>query len=190
MTVMTEPDLLSDAGFEPPRPRSRAERLLEKWRRIELPAGLILVAGGFVAVALGWYDASGTADVRRQMQALISGGFGGLAAVVLGASLVQAHVTSTSFGQLSGKFERVADALLDLAQSREISDGSVGTRTRGVAGTPPGAAHVIASHASFHAPGCDLTAGREELRELTVEQAQREDLRMCRVCLPSEADPG
>lgn len=188
MTVMTEPNRLSDSDFNPPRPRSRTERLLDKWRRIELPAGLILVAVGFVAVGMGWYDASGTTDVRRQMQALISGGFGGLAAVVLGAALVQAHVTSNSFGQLSGKFDRVADALLDLAQSRDTSDGSVGTPATGMARTPPAAAHVIASHASFHAPGCDLTAGREGLRELTVEQAQREDLRMCRVCLPVDSD--
>ncbi|MBW3560957.1 MAG: MFS transporter [Actinobacteria bacterium] len=175
---------MSDTDFERADPPNRTERLLARWRRVELPVGMALIAIGFVAVALGWYDASGTPDVRRQLQALISGGFGGLAAVVLGASLVQAHVNSKGADQLAAKFERVADALLDLAYSRERVSASADTQEI-PAERPQAVTHVLASHASYHAPHCDLAADREGLRELTVDQAQREELRPCAVCLSS-----
>lgn len=188
MTTMTASETVSNADFERPRAVGRMEGLLNKWRLVELPAGLVLIAAGFVAVALGWYDASGTADVRRQLQALISGGFGGLAAVVLGAALVQAHVNSTGARELAGKFDRVADALLDLAYSREGAPPTADTHTQEIpsAGRPQALTHVLASHASYHAPGCDLTTGREGLRQLTVNEAEREELRPCGVCLPSQ----
>lgn len=185
MTTMTASETVSNADFERPRAVGRMEGLLNKWRLVELPAGLVLIAAGFVAVALGWYDASGTADVRRQLQALISGGFGGLAAVVLGAALVQAHVNSKGARELAGKFDRVADALLDLAYSREAAP-TADAQEMPSAWRPQALTHVLASHASYHAPGCDLTTGREGLRQLTVNEAEREELRPCGVCLPSQ----
>lgn len=191
MTTMTTGDAVSLEKDLPDRPRvsSRPERLLGAWRRFELPIGLLLVAAGFVGVALGWYDASGTADVRRQLQALISGGFGGLAAVVLGVGLIQTHVASKNSRELAGKFERVADALLDLAYSTETpapaSVAATDTQQIPRASSPQAVTHVLASHASYHVPGCDLTRGREDLRELTVNDAEAEDLRPCGVCLSS-----
>lgn len=183
----------TDSSFDLLTQGRRPERLLERWQRVELVVGLVLVAVGFVAVGLGWYDASGTADVRRQMQALISGGFGGLAAVVLGAAIVQAHVSAKGAEDLAGKLERVADALLDLAYSASPADSvrsgspvSPDTDQIGALSRPQALTHVLASHASYHAPGCDLAEGRDGLRELTVNQAEKEQLRPCRVCLPAQ----
>lgn len=168
----------------------RLARLLEGWRRVELGVGLLLIAVGFVAVGLGWYDASGTGDVRRQLQALISGGFGGLALVVLGAAIVQSHVTSEGSRALEEKFHRIGDALLDLAYSEAASPPQGQGVERPDASGPRALTHVLASHASYHAPGCDLISGRNGLRELPVTEADAEDLQPCGICLPArrEAD--
>lgn len=160
----------------------RGERWLARWRRIELVVGLLLVAAGFVAVGMGWYDASGTPDVRRQMQALISGGFGGLAAVVLGAAVLQAHVHSRGSRQLADKLDGVTSALLELAMAPFEASAPFSP-------TPSETSHrphrVLASHASYHAAGCDLTAGRDSLREISRDEADAEGLSPCSVCLPS-----
>lgn len=179
----------TDSDFESPRSEGgrRLPERLRRWRDVELPIGLLLVAIGFVAVALGWYDASGTADVRRQLQSLISGGFGGLAAVVLGTGLIQAHVSGKGSRDLAQKFERVGDALLDLAHSETSAPVSPDTMEIPVLPRPQAVTHVLASHASYHAPGCDVAQGRDGLREMTVERAENENLRPCGVCLPARS---
>lgn len=175
-------------GHESVAVTGRTDRLLAGWRRIELAVGLLLVAAGFVAVGLGWYDASGTPDVRRQMQSLISGGFGGLAAVVLGAAVIQAHVQSRGTHQLADKFDGVAAALLELAGVPTAAGEEGPTWPSGQASSGGGARapqQVLASHASYHAAGCDLTDGRDSLRELSLDEAEAEGLARCSVCLPA-----
>jgi ABC-type branched-subunit amino acid transport system permease subunit len=58
--------------------------------RIRIPSviGGVLVAVGFAAIALAWYHAGNTDQVWVQNQELLSGGIGGLAAVVLGSALL------------------------------------------------------------------------------------------------------
>lgn len=156
----------------------RNERLLDRWKRVELPVGIVLIAAGFLAVFLGWVDASGTVEVHRQLQAMISGGFGGLALVLLGATFVISHVGSTSARQLEGKLDRVADALLDLA-FREEDDAArdITAQIREPV--------VLASNASYHLPECDLVKGREEgMRQVPLSEVAFSDLTACGVCRP------
>lgn len=156
---------------------------------LELWGGLALVAIGFVAVAIGWVRAAGTVDVRVQLQLLISGGLGGLGLVVAGAFLVQAYLTTSGFRRLEHQLDRVTSALLELAgtasafrpdeavpQGQAPSDGSEATDTA------PGG-WVLASHAAYHVPGCDLLEGREDVRPMTLEEAGAERLAPCRVCV-------
>jgi hypothetical protein len=154
--------------------RGPVERALALWRRVELPVGLVVVAAGFVVVFFGWLDASRTADVRRQMQSLISGGFGGLGLVLVGGMLVQAEVASRSARRLERSLDRVGDVLLDLASERPAPEPS---DIEAASGT------VVATHASFHQPACDLLAGRDGTRSLPAADALREGLRPCPVCL-------
>lgn len=157
----------------------RFEALLNRWGRYELWAGLVIVAIGFVAVAVGWFKAADTADVRVQMQAMISGGLGGLAFVLAGAALIHSHATTAGFRRLEHQLNRVADAVLDLAITEEHQ----------LAGLSPRAFEptvVLASHASYHKPDCDLAAGRKGLRELSLGQAEQEQLRPCGVCFASQ----
>lgn len=155
----------------------RFEHLLERWHSVELGVGMVLVALGFLAVGLGWVDASGTADVRRQLQALISGGFGGLALVLLGSALVTSHVSARNARRLERQLSRVADAVLDLAfrEQRDLSSDEAGSVS---------APMVLASSASYHLAGCDLTDGRDGLREMPLRKAVRLDLEPCGVCKP------
>lgn len=153
----------------------RLEGLLERWGRVELWVGLAVIAVGFIAVAVGWFKAADTADVRVQIQAMISGGLGGLALVLAGAALIHSHATTSGFRRLERQLDRVADAVLDLAITEEHQLAGVATRRY----EPT---TVLASHASYHKPGCDLAAGREGLREMSLGQAEQEELRPCGVC--------
>ena len=53
-----------------------------------LVLGAVSLAGGFLAIAFGWYHAGNTDEVWIQNQEILSGGFGGLALVVMGSALV------------------------------------------------------------------------------------------------------
>lgn len=55
-------------------------------RSIVLALGLI--AGGFVAIGLGWKGAAGSLVVAEQLPYLLSGGVGGLALIVTGAGIL------------------------------------------------------------------------------------------------------
>lgn len=161
----------------------RIPTFAERWERLELPAALALVAAGFLAIAVGWLDASATPDVRRQLQSFLSGGFGGLALVLLGASLLQARVASRIARAQEDKLDRVADALLDLAlrERRDTATAGGADDTGEVVVTRE--VRVVATHAGFHLPQCDLVAGRDEVRELSWREAAEEGLRPCGVCL-------
>lgn len=66
-----------------------------------------MVAGGFVAIGLGWKVAARTLNVAFQTPALVSGGMGGLALVLLGAGLL-----SVQSGRRVAAIERAQTELL------------------------------------------------------------------------------
>lgn len=147
--------------------RSRAQAAL-------LPLAVLLLAAGFAGIVMAWLAASGTADTGLQLQAMLSGGFGGMALVILGAALL--HV------RLADHAPRWRDDVLErlLAASR--------------APFPAGAAPpdllrdalmhpVLASHASYHLAACDLVEDRDGLTPLTLQEAVGQGLDACRVCL-------
>ena len=84
----------------------------------------VLVVVGLLAVGLGWRVAAETRFVPSQMAALVSGGFGGIALVIIGTGCLVAQV-----GRRLAALERVsADELLDeaselLAAYRETRGG-------------------------------------------------------------------
>ena len=130
--------------------------------RVEVPAGLLLLGGGFLAVGAGWLEASGTADVRIQMQDLISGGIGGLAMVVVALALLLGAVVSRAGRRL----EQLLLPLAPLAQDVK----------------PTESADLVATHASYHRASCDLVADRPGLLPLQPEDV--DDLSACGVCRP------
>jgi hypothetical protein len=80
-----------------------------------------LVVGGFVAIGLGWRAAARTLFVPFQVPALVSGGVGGLALIVLGAGLAATQVTRRLNAQERSETEDLLDeaaALLDALKGR------------------------------------------------------------------------
>jgi hypothetical protein len=162
------------------------DRLLGLLVRVQTPLGLLLVVGGFVAVFLGWLEASGTADVRIQMQDLISGGVGGLGMLVVGGVLLQSALADRAAQRTETALHRLADALDPAAR---VTATDVAPLVQLTPARQPAPATVLATHASYHRPGCDLLDDRpeQEISSTTELKARRSGLNACRVCLPTVA---
>jgi hypothetical protein len=80
-----------------------------------------LVIGGFVAIGLGWRAAARTLFVPFQVPALVSGGLGGLALIMLGAGLAVTQVGRRLAAQERADTEDLLDeaaAVLDVLKGR------------------------------------------------------------------------
>jgi hypothetical protein len=76
-----------------------------------------LVVGGFVGIGLGWRAAARTLFVPFQVPALVSGGLGGIALIVLGAGLASTQVGRRLAAEERAETEDLLDeaaALLDV----------------------------------------------------------------------------
>jgi hypothetical protein len=81
-----------------------------------------LVLAGFVGIALGWRVAARTLIVPFQVPAMVSGGLGGLALIILGAGLASIQVGR----RLAAEERAETEDLLDEAAA--LMDAMRGTR--------------------------------------------------------------
>jgi hypothetical protein len=144
-----------------------------RWRRAELAVALVCMAGGFVAVFFGWLEASGTADVRIQIQDCLSGGIGGLALLVTGAVIAHAAVSD----RLAGRSEELLGQLVAAVRY----PAAVAAEAAG--GRPE---ELVATGASFHLSSCDVLDPATSTTVITARQARRQGLSACRVCVPEQ----
>ena len=91
-----------------------------EWTRDPLAPSLTLFGGivlaGFIAIAIGWKVAARTLVVPFQVPAMVSGGLGGLALIILGAGLAQIQVGRRLAAQERAETEDLLDeaaALMD-----------------------------------------------------------------------------
>lgn len=85
------------------------------WRDPAAPSLVVfaaIVVAGLLAIGLGWRVAAHTAFVPAQIAALMSGGLGGLALVVIGAVLTVVQVGR----RLAAAEAQATDAVLDEAE--------------------------------------------------------------------------
>lgn len=169
-TPLSSPDVV-DASPGQPRRLPRLEAGLFGGR-----LALAVVAAGLLVIGFGWYGISGDGalidgqtDVRAQLPYLISGGFLGLALVVLGGALLVAHTT---------RLERARSEALLEARLDALTAAFGGAR---LAAAPDG--FVVAGAAAYHRPECRLVDGREGQDYVTVDAAEDSGLRPCRICL-------
>lgn len=169
------PDL-AEPSHEAPRPshRLRANRLEPGLFGGRI--ALAVVGLGLLVIGFGWYGISGrgaqingTTDVRAQLPYLVSGGFLGLAIVVLGAALLVAHTS---------RLERARSEVLLEARLDALTAALGGTVVRQA---PDG--QVVAGTAAYHSPDCRLVDGRAGQDYVAVEVAEANGLRPCRLCL-------
>jgi hypothetical protein len=94
---------------------------------------LALVAGGFVAVVLGWRGAARAAYVPLQVPALVSGGFGGLALIGVGVALFDLQQSR----RRAAREQRLLDDTLDELAHLMPLGPQIRERARGRAAASP-----------------------------------------------------
>ena len=141
---------------------------------------VILMAIGFVAIAVGYNGASSDPRIAAQFPYLISGGLIGIAFIIIGAALFLIQAYREERMRLESKLDELIAVV--------SKGGGIGGGAR-VAPTPQDLAGlVVAGSASYHAPGCRLVDGREEVDYLTPEEARARFLQACRVCQPEPSN--
>jgi hypothetical protein len=136
-----------------------------------LALALLFMAGGLVAIGIGYNGAAGHLDLRAQFPYLLSGGFVGLSLVIIGAAMLINQGAREDRSRMEGILQQLLDA--------QLTAGGGSTRV------PADANGLFAAGtASFHRPGCRLVDGREEVSYVTAAEAASRDLKACRVCQP------
>jgi hypothetical protein len=132
---------------------------------------LAIIFLGFVAILVAWNGSAGNLSVAAQFPYLISGGLGGLALVVAGASLM---VTQNARQDR----QRIEGILIQLLEAQHAAGSGAASVPSDVDGL------FAAGTASYHVPSCRLVDGREEISYVTAAEAANSGLKPCRVCQP------
>jgi hypothetical protein len=147
-----------------------------RWNTLGGKLGLLFCIAGLAVIWSGWNGAASYNDIRKQFPYLVSGGIGGLALVVIGASLMVIQSQRADRVQLEA----------NLVELRNILDRMTGVATtNGAEASTVGL--VVAGPNAYHQPDCKLVAGKD-LRTMPVEQAEAAGLEACRTCAPAEVD--
>lgn len=132
-----------------------------------------LTAVGFLLMFLGWNGAASYDTPEQQFPWLLSGTVPGLGLVLTGLTLGLVQ-------ELRRLTARVIEAL---RADREVATHE-GPYASPVAAPADGEDHVVATATTFHAPDCEVVAGRTDLTSLDPDTAVTLDLTACRVCEP------
>lgn len=87
--------------------------------RLPFVLGLLLVAGGFAAIAAGWYQAGRQELEAGQLPYLISGGFGGVGLLLLGAAAIVASVVQRALWEQRASIDELGRNIARLAEAGE-----------------------------------------------------------------------
>jgi hypothetical protein len=146
-------------------------------RRVRLGRilGLLFMGAGFVVIGVAWYGAAGiNLRIDSQFPYLLSGGFLGLGLVVTGATLLFLATVRAERQIMTDKFDEMLTLLgRNLNRLQFSANGAASTNGQVVAGT-----------SVYHRAECRILQGKQGLTTVTVEQADAEGLKPCRVCSP------
>jgi hypothetical protein len=146
-------------------------------RRVRLGRilGLLFMAAGFVVIGRAWYGAAGiNLRIDSQIPYLLSGGFIGLGLVVTGATLLFLATVRAERQIMTDKFDEMLTLLgRNLNRLQFSANGAASVNGQVVAGT-----------SVYHRAECRILQGKQGLTTVTVEQADAEGLKPCRVCSP------
>lgn len=146
-------------------------------RRVRLGRilGLVFITGGFIVIGRAWYGAAGiNLRLDSQFPYLLSGGFMGLGLIVTGATLLFLATVRAERQIMTDKFDEMLTLLgRNLNRLQFSANGAAATNGQVVAGTNV-----------YHRAECRILQGKQGLTTVTVEQADAEGLKPCRVCSP------
>ncbi len=155
---------------------ARAASASGTWRRYAMPLGVAGVLGGFALCIESWWDATLTPDARVELQDVISA-IGAAALVIAGMLLIVGELFMSMRRSSERQAEQMAAAL------QQIAAGTAAQQDAGGAAAVSPSTVVLASHASYHTPTCDLVLGREGVTVTTLSEAHAKGLTPCRACL-------
>lgn len=146
-------------------------------RRVRLGRilGLTFVTAGFIVIGVAWNGAAGvTLRIDSQFPYLLSGGFIGLGLIVTGCMLLFLATVRAERTIMTNKFDEMLTLLgRNLNRLQFSANGAASTNGQVVAGT-----------SVYHRAECRILQGKQGLSTVTVEQADAEGLKPCRVCSP------
>jgi hypothetical protein len=153
------------------------ERLRTRWSGMAGRLGMGVVGLGLLVILIAWNGAAGLDYAQGQLPYLLSGGFGGLGLIVVGASLIVAESNRRDRAVLEQQLAELNAAIKRLSSTT----GVVATAASGLDVTDD---IVIAGRSSFHRPDCRLVEGRGLGEQLVRDVAEAQGLSACRVCQP------
>jgi hypothetical protein len=104
-------DLVPEYGDDVhPSAADRGRRVQETWSRMGGKLGVGFCVAGFLLLFLGWNGAASTDRVASQVPYLVSGGFAGLALVVLGVGLLVVQSNRADRAALQATIRELRDA--------------------------------------------------------------------------------
>ncbi|MDQ1402116.1 MAG: hypothetical protein QOG03_432 [Actinomycetota bacterium] len=158
----------------------------QTWSRLGGQLGMGCIGLGLLAIGIAWNGAAGIDFVQGQLPYLLSGGFLGLALVVLGAALIITQGGRRDRAMLEAQLRELNQSLGRLATAIGGPLAANGGMSAAGISAISGDA-VVVGQSSFHRPGCRLIDGKT-LDTTTRNAAEAEGLSPCRVCRPDELE--
>jgi hypothetical protein len=140
----------------------------------------IFVGLGLLALFLGWYGASGTPIVAKQVPYLASDGVLAIVLIAIGNRIFLINDLRRDSGRLDRLEEMVSElhAVL-LARSDAVPEAAANGRSRST-GKP---FRAVARGTSYHRPDCTMVASKDT-EGITNGDVISRGLRPCRLCEP------
>jgi hypothetical protein len=155
------------------------------WAKLGGQLGMGCIAVGILLIGLGWNGAAGVDFVAGQIPYLLSGAALGLALVAVGSTLIVVENSRRDRSLVETQLRELNTALGRLTVLLGEPQTGNGRASAARAAT---AEQVVMGRSSYHRAGCRLVEGKD-LPTGTVELAQHEGLRPCRVCKPAVLEP-
>jgi hypothetical protein len=151
----------------------RAPRMNVSLETLFLTVGALCLPIGLVVILLGWYGVAHTGHLYEQNSYLISGGFLGLALVLVGGALYFSYWMARQIRTTEATSQQTLRALTRLQEDLRAAT-AVG------AAPPTDDVFVVTEHGSMlHRPDCPAVAGRNVR---TVDGSSATNYRVCSIC--------
>jgi hypothetical protein len=177
-------------------------------------APVLLIVIGFALIGLAWNGAASLDYTQGQLPYLISGGLGGLGAVLYGSAAMVVRQMKRAHAAQQAALEELAESMRNLqaalaarnrapepatwpqgapAAFRAPAATRWGAEVTDVLGEPPGPngeleeESVLAGSTSYHLPSCRVAAGRTSMARISPGEAVARGLAPCRICRPDYA---
>ena len=150
-----------------------------QWGKLGGLLGIGYCLAGLFLIFLGWNGAASYDREPAQIPYVVSGGLGGLALVVIGASLLIVQSQRADRAALQASVDELRDAIERLGGVG--SDPGLSTAVAASAVE----SEVLAGPNAYHRPDCRLVEGQRGLAGMTIAGAIARGLDPCRVCAPA-----